>query len=103
MTNPLSERCRALGIRLAAEGDRLEIDAPSGALTPDLLDEIRTHKLALLAALANPSGNVTAPTGPGESVHFLDVWLARQDWRRWQFFRGRYVGPETHLTRGSWT
>lgn len=83
MTYPLLEQCRALGIRLAADGDNLAIDAPAGSLTPELLAEIRQNKSALLAAIQNePTGGgpttpqpatapepETATSGEGEPVH----------------------------------
>lgn len=42
---------RAQGIVLTADGDNLHFDAPTGALTPDLLEEMRAHKVDLLKAL----------------------------------------------------
>lgn len=44
-------RCSAAGIRLQPAGDGLTIDAPSGALTAELLAELRRNKDALLAHL----------------------------------------------------
>ncbi|NQT39186.1 MAG: hypothetical protein HQ581_16935 [Planctomycetes bacterium] len=60
-----------LGIKLEAHGDRLRYH-PQGAMTPDLIDRLRTHKAELLAALrsaVDPDGVATAPvTGePAES------------------------------------
>jgi hypothetical protein len=43
-----------LGIRLSA---RLVVDAPLGALTPDLVDALAAHKPALLARLAEAQGS----------------------------------------------
>lgn len=43
---------RALGATVAADGDRLAIDAPAGALTPALLARLRAHKPLILATLA---------------------------------------------------
>ncbi len=95
----LLERCRSLNIRLEAEGDRLEIDAPAGTLSHGLLDEIRSNKAALLAELTHEP----APVEPEASGHPLDLWFSQQDWRRWRYTRGRYIGPETFLTQGAWT
>jgi hypothetical protein len=47
----LLAECEARGIRLTLAGDRLEIDAPQVALTPDLLDRLKAHKAELLAAI----------------------------------------------------
>ena len=119
MTHPLLERCRALGIRLEADGDNLAIDAPAGSLTPELLAEIREHKAALLAVLKEPSGEGTAtPTpdpapepetatsGDGEPVtahvhpdaditgHPIDAWLAAEDFGKWTCQNGRWTCPE---------
>jgi len=44
--------CDAHGVRLAlADGDRLSVDAPQEALTPDLLALLREHKAEILALL----------------------------------------------------
>ena len=45
---------QARGARLAASGNRLRIEAPHGLLTPELLERLRTHKAAVLAALSDP-------------------------------------------------
>jgi len=39
---------QARGIRVWAEGERLRYDAPAGGLTPDLRDQLRARKAALL-------------------------------------------------------
>ncbi len=58
MTNPVSAvsdllgECVAQGIRLVANDDGdLTVDAPQGVLTPDLLEQLRTHKAELIAHL----------------------------------------------------
>jgi len=51
MTRGLLTQCEALGIRLAADCDGLAIDAPRGALTPDLLARLKAQKADLLAML----------------------------------------------------
>ncbi len=119
MTMELLTRCEALGIRLAADGDNLAVDAPAGSLTPKLLDEIRDNKPALLAALTEPTGDVTTTTKPesapeprtatrgeGEpeavdvqtdadmAVHPLDTWLEAEDLGRWTHQGGRLTGPD---------
>jgi hypothetical protein len=48
----LLAECSGHGIRLApTDGGGLEIDAPQGALTPDLLARLKTHKGDLLGML----------------------------------------------------
>ncbi|MFV8751415.1 amino acid adenylation domain-containing protein [Nannocystaceae bacterium ST9] len=42
---------RAAGVRVWAEADRLHYDAPRGALSPALLEQLRAHKPALLDRL----------------------------------------------------
>jgi hypothetical protein len=43
---------RSNDIAIAVQGDRLIVDAPPGALTPELRAELARHKAALLALLA---------------------------------------------------
>jgi hypothetical protein len=51
----LTDLTRA-GVRLARVDDRIEADAPAGALTADLLEILRTHKPDLLEIFAPPAG-----------------------------------------------
>ena len=67
--------CHAHGIRLAlADGGGLEIDAPPDALTPDLLDRLKAHKVELLEML-RPAPEV-APINQAEAAA---VWQAALD------------------------
>jgi hypothetical protein len=65
----LIDRCRLAGIRLWVEGGTLRYDAPKGAITPDLIADLRTNKPAILAALRHTRGYgppgvpVVAPLG----------------------------------------
>ena len=62
--------CNAHGIRLAlADGGGLEIDAPQGALTPDLIGRLKAHKGELLAILrpAVAPGRVTTTPAAREA------------------------------------
>lgn len=43
---------RQKGIVLIPDGDRINYKAPSGIMTPDLVETIRTHKHAILGALS---------------------------------------------------
>src|SRR5882762_7629812 len=50
----LMQMCERLGIRLMLAGDdqnRLQVDAPKGALTQSIRDELTAHKLAIVIAL----------------------------------------------------
>jgi len=103
----LLERCDALGIRLTpVGGSDLTIDAPGDSLTPKLIEDLRTHKAAILAVLAgydppaHPTGDVLDPSespqpqaddletidankvSPCPTCHCLEVWEnIRGDWR----------------------
>src|SRR6266850_31044 len=50
----LMQICERLGIKLMLAGDaqnRLQVDAPKGALTQSIRDELTAHKLELVIAL----------------------------------------------------
>lgn len=42
---------RSLKFHVSAEGDRLTVRGPQGAMTPDLAEQVTTHKQALLDLL----------------------------------------------------
>lgn len=50
----LLEQLRERDIRLSANGDRLVVDAPRGALTEQLRGTLREHKVELLAIVTAP-------------------------------------------------
>ena len=50
------------GVHLEVQGDRLHIEAPSGALTPADIEALKAHKATILKALAGPK-----PQGPAHS------------------------------------
>jgi len=68
----LLQTCAELGIKLALKGDasdRLQVDAPKGALTASLREDLVAHKTELIAFLK--SQNVSHPTqaqDPDETV-----------------------------------
>ena len=75
MTSPtptlaeLVKDCDAHGIRMLQAGDgALTIDAPEGVLTPDLIAQMKEHKVALLTLL-RPTAEVTTvlPTASRDS------------------------------------
>jgi hypothetical protein len=76
----LLEALRTDGVRVTAIGDRLELDAPRGAMTQDRLDQVRVLKQELLALLAEP-GPPAAPAGAVEDSSFLEIV---EDARRFQ-------------------
>jgi hypothetical protein len=61
----LVDLCRARGIRLVANDDGdLTVDAPQGVLTPDLLEQLRAHKAALVAHLRPKCRHLTHHAAP---------------------------------------
>jgi hypothetical protein len=48
----LFHHVHTLGVHLEVHGERLQVDAPKGTVTPALLDALRHHKAALLVLLA---------------------------------------------------
>ncbi|HET7695318.1 MAG TPA: amino acid adenylation domain-containing protein [Vicinamibacterales bacterium] len=60
----LLDRLRAAQIEIAADGDRLRIRAPQGALTEELRAALAAHKSELLALFAHPAG----PAGGADSI-----------------------------------
>ncbi len=75
---------RRRGVELTAEGDRLHYRAPRGVLSPELLADLRSHKLELLAELTQcgDSGEAAALESgvPAaflvDSSRYGDVWVA---------------------------
>ncbi|HEY0699270.1 MAG TPA: condensation domain-containing protein, partial [Micromonospora sp.] len=63
---------RARGIRLAARGRSLDVDAPAGALTDELIDAMRRLKPGLLALLADEARGVvrSAPASVNQVRQF---------------------------------
>jgi len=47
----LLDTLRRLGVEVSVEGDDLDIDAPVGVMTPDLIELVRNAKPELLAIL----------------------------------------------------
>ena len=71
---------RADGVQVAANGDRLEMDAPRGVLTRERLEQVRVLKPELLALLAQP-GPAAVPAQPVEDTSFQEMV---EDARRFQ-------------------
>ena len=64
-----------LGIRLEARGDRLHVEAPAGAVTPALREQLARQKPALLVRLASPRGFITLREGPTLPVEVIELVL----------------------------
>jgi ribosomal protein L37AE/L43A len=76
------------GVILTATGDRLDVDAPDGLLTDELLATLRAHKAALLDLLA--SGHL-CPGCAGQMAlqdRAADAWFCA-NCRRWSDGQGR--------------
>ncbi|MEO1628134.1 MAG: hypothetical protein AAFV25_23495, partial [Bacteroidota bacterium] len=54
--NDLILKLRKLNIKLGLQGDQLQLDAPKGTMTPELLAEIKQHKSALINFLVEAYG-----------------------------------------------
>ena len=53
------------GVVLTADGENLDIDAPDGVLTPELIERLMLHKLDILDRLRR--------TMPCHNMHFMPV------------------------------
>jgi len=68
------------GVRVAANGTRLELDAPRGVLTQERLEQVRALKPELLALLAQPEPSA-GTSEPVVDTSFLEMV---EDARRFQ-------------------
>lgn len=73
------------GVTITADGDQLRCNGPDEVLTPETLDELRTHKAAILAAHAVRLSAPAADRLAGDSVNLaalpagaLPLWLIDQ-------------------------
>jgi hypothetical protein len=64
------------GIGLSVRSDRLIVDSPRGALTPELKAELMSHKHALIASLESLSPYRPTPDLTPEEVVVLDAIVA---------------------------
>ena len=98
---------RQKGIVLIPDGDRINYKAPSGIMTPDLAETIRTHKQTILGILnqsreieatpsyAQPCDNRNILPGECESCPAAGYW----DWKgpgKWCFHRAYFLGRAGH-------
>lgn len=63
-SNELLSELRKRGARLWVEDDRLRYRAPEGAMTPELLKQLRTHKAEILAFLQTTGAATTIQRPP---------------------------------------
>lgn len=83
--NPVDQflsRVTNLGVRLWADGDRLRYRAPKGAMTPELIAELRDLKLQILARLSD-SRTAAIPRIPDQNHYALShaqrrLWVLTQ-------------------------
>src|ERR1041385_5198616 len=47
----LIEKLSALGVRISISGDQLKLNAPKGAVTPELLQDVAAHKPEIMARI----------------------------------------------------
>ncbi|MGH8577107.1 MAG: hypothetical protein ACREXJ_09380 [Gammaproteobacteria bacterium] len=93
--NASLERCRVAGIRLRVEGTDLLCDAPQGALTPELVADLKAHKAEILAALTPWwRVSITEPGGRTFEVDTPSGWTLPE----WQAYAFRYHGPGCAVT-----
>ncbi|MCP5155131.1 MAG: amino acid adenylation domain-containing protein [Ectothiorhodospiraceae bacterium] len=100
----LLARLRRAGIRIWAAGADLGFDAPVGAMTPDLRDEVRSAKPELLALLVSEGGApAPAPAAPPPVLRPMprDTRAPLSDAQRrlWLLSRVRPGGTEYNLVR----
>jgi TubC N-terminal docking domain len=104
-THELLMTCRCAGIVLAAAGDYLDVDAPAGALTPDLRDELARHKADLLTLLAPVTEFVIFRGGlvvPLPAVYLALDLERRGCTMRLDEFQDIVVEPHSALTDADW-
>jgi amino acid adenylation domain-containing protein len=65
-----------LGIQASAVGDHLSLSAPKGALTPDLLDQLKSRKLELLEILRLPAES--RPVEASAACRCIHEWIMAQ-------------------------
>src|SRR5262249_7429813 len=81
----------ALGVALSVRADRLVVDAPVGAVTPEVKAELQAHKPALMVMLAGepaPTVDRTAPKQPAIRTKIGPRDFRTGDrWLPWHFTR----------------
>lgn len=68
----LLERLHRLGAALETDGDRLRIKAGKGAITPELLAQMKAQKADLIALLSRPAARAVPQSDNQAQLWFLD-------------------------------
>lgn len=81
--NQLLEKLNELSIKLSLKGDNLDIQAPKGSVTPNILEEIRNHKNEIVSFLKNISSKTTIQKSEERENYPLSstqkrMWLLHQ-------------------------
>ena len=71
------ERLRNQGVVLSSQGDRLNVDAPQGVMTPDLLDMLRKRKAEIIALLCSQAKGDALERRFGHKAARLYPYLGR--------------------------
>ena len=85
---------RRCDVRLSVNGDRLVVNAPTGAITPDLKEELRLHKAKVVDFLSRPepepAPDTVTPSEWAEGIARLQTMSppANVPPRRWEQFIG---------------
>jgi len=69
------------GIQLSANAGKLDVKAPKGTLTPEILSYMKKHKPALIQALSGEATKTPAPALP-RSVYACMDYLRRTKFER---------------------
>ncbi len=90
---------RKQDIHLLCVGDTLRVNAPQGALTPQLRTALLTHKAALLALLSSPERCCCG----AEATYYSDHGVPACDKHRYQYVRAHCAASPAlkHITQAS--
>jgi amino acid adenylation domain-containing protein/non-ribosomal peptide synthase protein (TIGR01720 family) len=95
----LLSRLRERRVQVIADGDRLRVRAPEGALSPELKAELASQKAAILAVLKGAAAYEAVPT-PGAAFSADDVPLSFAQERFWFLEQLEHGTSAHHLVFG---